>query len=97
MPRAISSIMPGLRALISLTAPVRNGEPPQTYITVPSTGATQPSQLVWRLGDISNAAMALPNLLALALLSGVVFKLARGDRTAGPTHTADTPEEPEEY
>ncbi|MBA4764083.1 alanine/glycine:cation symporter family protein [Qipengyuania huizhouensis] len=60
-------------------------------------GATQPSQLVWRLGDISNAAMALPNLLALALLSGVVFKLARGDRTAGPTHTAETPEEPEEY
>ena len=60
-------------------------------------GATQPSQLVWRLGDISNAAMALPNLLALALLSGVVFKLARGDRNAGPTHTAETPEEPEEY
>ena len=60
-------------------------------------GATQPSQLVWRLGDISNAAMALPNLLALALLSGVVFKLARGDKTAGKTHTADTPEEPEEY
>ena len=60
-------------------------------------GATQPSQLVWRLGDISNAAMALPNLLALALLSGVVFKLARGDRNAGPTHSAETPEEPEEY
>lgn len=60
-------------------------------------GATQPSQLVWRLGDISNAAMALPNLLALALLSGVVFKLARGDKTAGTTHTAETPEEPEEY
>ncbi len=49
-------------------------------------GAIQPSQLVWRLGDISNAAMALPNLLALALLSGVVFKLARGDKTAGKTH-----------
>ena len=60
-------------------------------------GATQPSQLVWRLGDISNAAMALPNLLALALLSGVVFKLAKGQRDAGPTHTAETPEEPEEY
>ena len=60
-------------------------------------GAAQPSELVWRLGDISNAAMALPNLLALALLSGIVFKLARGDRTAGPTHTADTPEEPDEY
>ena len=60
-------------------------------------GAAQPSELVWRLGDISNAAMALPNLLALALLSGVVFALARGERKAGPDHTADTPEEPEEY
>ncbi len=59
--------------------------------------AAQPSELVWRLGDISNAAMALPNLLALLLLSGVVFKLAQGQKNAGPTHTADTPEEPEEY
>ena len=60
-------------------------------------GAAQPSELVWRLGDISNAAMLLPNIFALLLLSGVVFKLARGIRDAGPTHTADTPEEPEEY
>ena len=59
--------------------------------------AAQPSELVWRLGDISNAAMALPNLLALALLSGVVFAMARGERNAGPTHTEDTPEEPNEY
>ena len=59
--------------------------------------ATQPSQLVWRLGDIANAAMALPNLLALALLSGVVFALARGDKTAGKDFHADTPEEPNEY
>ncbi|RXZ64201.1 alanine/glycine:cation symporter family protein [Pelagerythrobacter rhizovicinus] len=60
-------------------------------------GATQPSQLVWRLGDISNATMALPNLLALALLSGVVFKLARGERTAGRDYHRETSEEPEEY
>jgi AGCS family alanine or glycine:cation symporter len=60
-------------------------------------GATQPLQLVWRLGDISNAAMALPNLIALALLSGVVFKLAKGDRKAGPDHLAMTDEEPDEY
>ena len=60
-------------------------------------GAAQPSELVWRMGDISNAAMALPNLLALALLSGVVFKLAKGNKTAGADHHADTPEEPEEY
>ncbi|HSG57198.1 MAG TPA: alanine/glycine:cation symporter family protein, partial [Paracoccaceae bacterium] len=60
-------------------------------------GASRPSEEVWRLGDISNAAMALPNLIALALLSGVVFKLARGDRKAGPDHHRDTPEEPDEY
>jgi AGCS family alanine or glycine:cation symporter len=60
-------------------------------------GSTQDLQLVWRLGDISNAAMALPNLLALALLSGVVFKLAQGDKTAGKDFHAETPEEPEEY
>ncbi len=60
-------------------------------------GAAQPSELVWRLGDISNAAMALPNLLALALLSGVVFKLARGERTAGKNFHRETPEEPNEY
>lgn len=39
--------------------------------------------LVWRLGDIANAAMALPNLIALVALSGVVFALARGNKSAG--------------
>lgn len=60
-------------------------------------GSTQDLTLVWRLGDISNAAMALPNLLALALLSGVVFKLAQGDKKAGKDFHTETPEEPEEY
>nr|WP_299297149.1 alanine:cation symporter family protein [uncultured Erythrobacter sp.] len=60
-------------------------------------GSTQDLTLVWRLGDISNAAMALPNLIALLLLSGVVFKLAQGDKTAGKTYGAETPEEPVEY
>ncbi len=50
-------------------------------------------ELIWRLGDISNAAMALPNLLALALLSGVVFKLAQGQRAAGKDHGRETPAE----
>ncbi|HTN14803.1 MAG TPA: sodium:alanine symporter family protein [Sphingomonadaceae bacterium] len=59
--------------------------------------STQPLELVWRLGDISNAAMALPNLVALALLSGVVFKLARGDRFAGTDYGKETDEEPQEY
>jgi len=48
--------------------------------------AFQDLTLVWRLGDIANAAMALPNLVALAALSGVVFALARGERTAGRDH-----------
>ena len=60
-------------------------------------GSFQDLELVWRLGDISNATMALPNLIALALLSGVVFKLAKGERKAGADHTKETPEEPVEY
>ncbi|MEQ8773340.1 MAG: alanine:cation symporter family protein, partial [Erythrobacter sp.] len=60
-------------------------------------GASQKSDFVWRLGDIANASMMLPNLAALLLLSGVVFKLSQGVKDAGHTHAADTPEEPEEY
>ncbi len=60
-------------------------------------GASADLTTVWRMGDISNAAMALPNLVALLLLSGVVFKLANGNKTAGNTYGAETPEEPNEY
>ncbi len=60
-------------------------------------GASADLTTVWRMGDISNAAMALPNLVALLLLSGVVFKLASGNKTAGNTYGAETPEEPNEY
>ncbi len=49
--------------------------------------------LVWRLGDISNAAMTFPNLIALLALSGVVFALAKGNRTAGTDHGRETPAE----
>jgi AGCS family alanine or glycine:cation symporter len=45
------------------------------------------------MGDIANAAMALPNLIALAALSGVVFALARGQRSAGRDHGRETPSE----
>ncbi|WP_205007855.1 alanine/glycine:cation symporter family protein [Sphingosinithalassobacter portus] len=50
-------------------------------------------ELIWRLGDISNATMVLPNLLALAILSPVVFKLAKGIRNAGKDHGRETPSE----
>ncbi len=40
-------------------------------------GAAVPLQLVWNLADITNLLMALPNLLSLALLAGVVATLQR--------------------
>jgi len=50
-------------------------------------------ELIWRLGDISNAVMTFPNLIALLALSGVVFALAKGNRTAGTDHGRETPKE----
>lgn len=56
------------------------------WVVMIFVGSFQEIEFVWRLGDIFNAAMALPNLVALAALSGVVFALAKGDRKAGPDH-----------
>tara|TARA_R110000772_G_scaffold63045_12_gene141369 strand:- start:1918 stop:3123 length:1206 start_codon:yes stop_codon:yes gene_type:complete len=59
-------------------------------------GSFAPLELVWRLGDISNAVMTLPNIVALLALSGVVFALAKGNRTAGTDHGRETPKELQE-
>ena len=40
-------------------------------------GATAKLSFIWLLADTLNALMALPNLIALLLLSPVVFKLSR--------------------
>lgn len=56
-------------------------------------GAFAPLDFIWRLGDISNATMVLPNMIALLALSGVVFALAKGNRTAGTDHGRETPAE----
>ena len=60
--------MPGRRPRISSTAPVRNGRPPHTYMTVPSTGeiqVVQPdcgSEYPTRLANISsNATTGIAN------------------------------------
>ena len=45
-------------------------------IAVPA-GAVLSLDFIWLVADTLNAAMALPNLIALAMLSPVVFKLAR--------------------
>ncbi len=56
-------------------------------------GASAPLDFIWRLGDISNAAMVIPNMIAVLALSGVVFALARGVRNAGTDHGRETPSE----
>lgn len=40
-------------------------------------GALQEVDFIWRLGDIANASMAFPNLIAIVLLSGVVVRMAK--------------------
>ena len=40
-------------------------------------GATQSLEFVWLLADTLNAMMAIPNLIALALLSPIVYRLTK--------------------
>nr|WP_151445038.1 sodium:alanine symporter family protein [Halomonas lysinitropha] len=47
------------------------------FIVAIPIGAMANLDLVWVLASVFNAMMAIPNLIALALLSPVVFKLAR--------------------
>ncbi|NRA84589.1 MAG: sodium:alanine symporter family protein [Gammaproteobacteria bacterium] len=47
------------------------------WILVVPLGAAGSLEFIWLLADTMNALMALPNLIALALLSPVVFKLTR--------------------
>ncbi len=51
-------------------------------------GAAVPLQLVWNLADITNILMALPNLLALILLTTLVKKM-KDDYFATPQTAAD--------
>ena len=45
------------------------------YTLLVMVGAAIPLQLVWNIADITNILMALPNLLSLALLSGLALRL----------------------
>ncbi|MBE8167265.1 MAG: sodium:alanine symporter family protein [Shewanella sp.] len=47
------------------------------WIVVVPVGAAGSLEFIWLLADTLNAMMAIPNLIALALLSPVVFKLTR--------------------
>ena len=47
------------------------------YALVAIVGATMELGLMWNIAETFNGLMAIPNLIALALLSPVVFKLTR--------------------
>lgn len=47
------------------------------YVLMIVVGATVDLELVWNIADTLNGLMALPNLIALALLSGVVVKCTK--------------------
>jgi AGCS family alanine or glycine:cation symporter len=46
-----------------------------TFTVLVVVGAAVPLQLVWNIADITNILMAVPNLLSLMLLAGLVRKL----------------------
>ncbi len=52
-------------------------------------GSFQNIEVIWKTGDLFNAMMIFPNVIALIALSGVVVALAKGDRTAGVDHGDD--------
>ncbi len=54
-------------------------------------GAVVQLNLVWTISDIMNALMAIPNLIALLLLSGTVFALTRSSPTAWKGERAVAP------
>ncbi len=47
------------------------------WIAAVFIGASQKVNLIWLLADVMNGFMAIPNLIALALLSPVVFKISK--------------------
>ena len=47
------------------------------FILVCVAGATGSGRLMWDISDTLNGMMAIPNLAALLLLSGVVVKLTQ--------------------
>jgi AGCS family alanine or glycine:cation symporter len=48
--------------------------------------ATSITDYLWLLGDIANASMAFPNLIAILALSGVVIQLHRSNGAGEDGH-----------
>lgn len=66
------------------------------WVAVVFVGALQPVDFIWRLGDFANASMLFPNVIAILLLSGVVFSMARmADKNGLDSVAMAKPEAPE--
>jgi len=63
------------------------------YTFLVMAGAAVPLKLVWNLADITNILMALPNLLGLALLAGLVQRM-KNEYFSRPFRVADSKAEP---
>ncbi len=63
----------GVRALIPFRV---------VWVLMIPVGATVNLGVIWTIADTMNGLMALPNLIALLLLSPVVFRLTRQEKTA---------------
>ena len=50
---------------------------PGSVVSGGASGASADLGFIWLLADTLNAMMAIPNLIALALLSPIVFKLTK--------------------
>lgn len=56
------------------------------WVIVIFIGSLTEVNFIWLFGDIANASMALPNLIAILLLSGVVYRIHKAN---GDPDTAD--------
>lgn len=65
---------------------------PVAVVRCSAVGGDTKIGFVWLLADTLNAMMALPNLIALALLSPVVFKLTRDFFANGGVESTESTE-----
>ncbi|MFN3312823.1 MAG: alanine/glycine:cation symporter family protein [Hyphomonas sp.] len=49
------------------------------WVVIIFVGSLQEVNFIWRFGDIANASMAFPNLIAIIMLSGVVYAIHKSN------------------
>ena len=64
------------------------------WVVAVFAGSVISLSLVWNLAEVANAVMAVPNLLAVLLLSGVIVRETRKYLWSGHLDESDTEEPP---